>query len=165
MGYIRIIGMVGLLAGMLLAACAAPASEPATGAAPTGEQPTRTMHIYRSPTCGCCSNWVGYVQEHGYTVTVEDVQDMAAIKAEHNVPESTWSCHTALIDGYVVEGHVPVEDIERLLRERPDVAGIAAPGMPTGSPGREVDGVAPQPFDVVTFDAAGATEVFSSHHQ
>jgi hypothetical protein len=87
------------------------------------------------------------------------------VKEEHNIPQRAWSCHTALVDGYVVEGHVPIEDIERLLSERPDVAGIAVPGMPVGSPGMEIDGAEPQPFVVVTFDAAGNTEVYSTHNQ
>lgn len=176
MRYINMIGIIGLLAGILLAACAAPASdqaageqartsEQAAGEQVTAAQATREMIVYRSPTCGCCSDWVGYMQQHGYTVTVEDVQDLAALKAEHNVPSALQSCHTAVIDGYVIEGHVPVEDIERLLTERPAVVGIGVPGMPVGSPGMEVDGVAPQPFDVMTFDVSGATEVYSSYHQ
>lgn len=160
MRQIRIVGIVGLLASVLLTACAAPASERATDA-----QTTRTMIVYKSPTCGCCSDWVSYVEQHGYTVTVEEVQALAAVKAEHNVPPTMQSCHTALIDGYIVEGHVPVADIERLLAERPDVVGIAVPGMPVGSPGMEIEGAASQPFDVVSFDAAGATQVFSSYQQ
>jgi hypothetical protein len=159
MRHIKII-MIGLPAGLLLAACGAPASEQATGAGTT-----QVMTVYKSPTCGCCTDWVSYVEEHGYTVTVEDVPNLAPIKAEHNVPTSMQSCHTAILDGYVIEGHVPVADIERLLAERPDVVGIAVPGMPLGSPGMEVDGVDPQPFDVVTFDASGTTEVFSRYHQ
>lgn len=150
----------GLVATLLLTACAAATSDPATST-----QPVREMVVYRAPTCGCCSDWVGYVEEHGYSVTVEDVQDIAVVKTEHAIPQSTWSCHTALVDGYIVEGHVPVEDIERLLTERPDVAGIAVPRMPIGSPGMEMDGVAPQPFNVVTFDAAGISDVYSTHNQ
>ncbi len=159
MRHIKLI-MIGLLAGLLLAACGTPAAEQATGAGTT-----QVMTVYKSPTCGCCTDWVSYVEEHGYTVTVEEVPNIAPIKAEHKVPTSMQSCHTAILDGYVIEGHVPVADIERLLAERPDVVGIAVPGMPLGSPGMEVDGVDPQPFDVVTFDAAGTTEVFSSYHQ
>ncbi len=156
----RYILLSGLLVTLLLAACATPASESTTGA-----QAMPEMVVYRSPTCGCCSDWVSYVEEHGYTVTVEDVQDIAVVKEEHNIPQRAWSCHTALVDGYVVEGHVPIEDIERLLSERPDVAGIAVPGMPVGSPGMEVPGAELQPFDVVTFDVAGNTEVYSTYNQ
>jgi hypothetical protein len=167
----RYVGIImGLLAGVLLAGCAAPASNQAAGeqaaaGQTTDEQAVREMLVYRSPTCGCCTDWVGYVEEHGYTVTVEDVQDLAAVKAEYNVPPMMQSCHTAIIDGYIVEGHVPIEDIERLLTERPDVVGIAVPGMPVGSPGMEVAGAEPQPFAVVTFDVAGNTEVYSTHNQ
>lgn len=157
-----IIGLIGLLAG-ILAACATPTSEQATTIQATGEPTARTMLVYKSPTCGCCSDWVGYVEQHGYTVTVEEVQDLTAIKVEHQVPLTMQSCHTALIDGYIIEGHVPVADIERLLTERPDVVGIAVPGMPIGSPGMEVDGGATQPYDVLTFNAAGVTEVYSSY--
>jgi hypothetical protein len=143
------------LVALLLAACAAPAAEPTT----------RELLVYSSPSCGCCSNWVGYLEGHGYTVTVEHVTNLAAVKAEHNVPPTMQSCHTAVIDGYVIEGHVPVEDIERLLRERPDVVGIAVPGMPVNSPGMEVPDAPAQPFDVVTFDAAGNTAIYASYHQ
>lgn len=156
----RYILLFGMLAMLLLAACTSAASEP-----PTDEQTPQQMVVYRSPTCGCCSDWVGYVEAHGYTATVEEVQNLAEVKAEYNIPPTMQSCHTAIIEGYVVEGHVPVEDIERLLTERPDVVGIAVPGMPVGSPGMEVAGVEPQPYDVVTFDAAGNTEVYSTHNQ
>jgi hypothetical protein len=156
----RYILLCGLLATLLLTACAPSTSEQAID-----EQTMQEMVVYSSPTCGCCSDWVGYVEEHGYTATVEEVQDLAAVKVEHNVPPMMQSCHTAVIDGYVIEGHVPVEDIERLLTERPDVVGIAVPGMPVGSPGMEIAGAEPQPFSVVTFDAAGNTEVYSTHHQ
>jgi hypothetical protein len=161
----RYIMVLVFLAGVLLTACAAPASDQAMGGQNAEEQVTSVMTVYSSPTCGCCGDWVSYVEQHGYTVTIEDVQDLTAVKAEHNVPPTVQSCHTAVIDGYIVEGHVPIADIERLLSERPDVVGIAVPGMPVGSPGMEVAGVAPQPFNVVTFDAAGATTIYSSYHQ
>lgn len=170
MRYIRMvssISSIGLLAGVLLAACAAPVGEQATAGKHVPDEPGgREMVVYRSPACGCCSDWVAYVEEHGYTATVvEDTQNLTAFKAKHHVPPTMQSCHTAVVDGYIIEGHVPVEDIERLLTERPDVAGIAVPGMPVGSPGMEVEGVPPQPFEVVTFDAAGNTEVYSTHNQ
>lgn len=164
---ITMLPLVGLLALVLLAACAAPASSP-----PTGEQPadsevtgTRVMTVYKSPTCGCCTDWVDYVEEHDYTVEVEMVDDIAVVKNEHNIPQSVWSCHTALVDGYIVEGHVPIAEIERLLTERPAVMGIAVPRMPIGSPGMEIAGSPAEPFDVVTFDTTGITEVFASYPQ
>lgn len=120
------------------------------------------VKVYKSPTCGCCGKWVTHLRDHGFTVEVEDVADIAAIKARHGVPGSLSSCHTALVEGYVVEGHVPAGDIRRLLEERPEALGIAAPGMPVGSPGMEV-GDRKDPYDVVAFDRAGKSWIFASH--
>lgn len=103
--------------------------------------------------------------EHGFAVESKDLYDLAPIKAEHQVPPALQSCHTAIVDGYVIEGHVPVAEIERLLAERPDIVGIAVPGMPIGSPGMEVQGAASQPFDVVAWDSAGQTQLFASYPQ
>lgn len=101
--------------------------------------------------------------EHGYTVATEPIDDTLAVKQQHRVPPQLYSCHTAIVDGYVVEGHVPVAEIERLLRERPAVVGIAVAGMPIGSPGMEVEGQPAQPFDVIAFDAQGQTRVYGSY--
>jgi hypothetical protein len=96
-------------------------------------------------------------------VQVENVQDLMAIKSQYQVPSTLQSCHTAIVDGYIIEGHVSVGDIERLLAERPDVTGLAAPGMPVGSPGMEVEGAAVQAYDVIAFDHSGNMEVFASY--
>ncbi|NJL04139.1 MAG: DUF411 domain-containing protein [Chloroflexaceae bacterium] len=156
-----IVGLCGgVLAVLLLAACGAalaPTSEAQVAAMP------RTMTVYKSPSCGCCSLWIDYLEERGYTITIEDHVNMAPIKAEHNVPLPVQSCHTALVEGYVIEGHVPLQDIERLLTERPDVVGLAVPGMPIGAPGMEVDGTPPDAFDVIAFDAHGNMQVYASH--
>ena len=103
------------------------------------------------------------MQDNGYPLKVEDVSNLTAIKQQYNVPAELSSCHTAIVDGYVIEGHVPVEEVRRLLDERPDIAGIAVAGMPVGSPGMEVEGAAPQPFDVIAFDAEGNTYVWASY--
>lgn len=103
------------------------------------------------------------MERNGYTVQIEDAQNLSEIKASYQVPSELQSCHTAIVDGYVVEGHVPVEEIERLLVERPNILGLAVAGMPVGSPGMEVEGASPQPFDVVTFDSSGGMEVFASY--
>ncbi len=103
------------------------------------------------------------METNGFTVRVEDVDNPAGIKSRYNVPTDLQSCHTAIVDGYVIEGHVPVADIERLLAERPEVIGLAVPGMPVGSPGMEVEGVAPQPYDVIAFTAAGQRTVVASY--
>ena len=105
------------------------------------------------------------MEEAGFVVEAHDVSDVATVKKENHVPGGLQSCHTAIIDGYVIEGHVPVEDINQLLAERPDVTGLAVPGMPVGSPGMEVDGYDAQPFDVIAFDQAGDVQVFASHNQ
>jgi hypothetical protein len=119
------------------------------------------VQVYKSPTCGCCSKWVEHLRKNGFTVDVTNVADVTPIKQANSVPPSLSSCHTALVDGYIIEGHVPVEDIFKLLKERPAVAGIAVPGMPIGSPGME--GRNPQPFKVVAFGTDGETKEFSSH--
>jgi hypothetical protein len=102
------------------------------------------------------------MERNGYVVQIEDVQDLSEIKAQNQVPSELRSCHTAIVDGYVIEGHVPVEEIERMLNERPDILGLAVAGMPPGSPGMETGGAA-SPYDVVAFDSSGGTEVFASY--
>jgi hypothetical protein len=126
-----------------------------------------TMEVFKSPTCGCCSKWVEHVQEAGFTVKVTDVSDAAldALKQKHGIPRTAQSCHTGLVDGYVVEGHVPVSEVQRLLKERPAVTGIAVGGMPIGSPGMEVPGQRPQTYNVITFDKQGAVTVFSTQNK
>jgi hypothetical protein len=96
-------------------------------------------------------------------VQVEDVQDLSEINKQHQVPSQLQSCHTAIVDGYIITGHVPVQEVNRLLAERPDTVGLAVAGMPIGSPGMEVADAAPQPFDVVTFDRSGAMEIYASY--
>jgi len=117
--------------------------------------------VYSDPSCGCCGAWVDYMRTQGYAVTVHQNQPMVAVKARFGVPPGAMSCHTALIDGYVIEGHVPVEDIRRLLAERPNARGLAAPGMPMGSPGMEMG--APERYDVVLIGRDGSTRVFATH--
>ncbi len=103
-----------------------------------------------------------YLRANSFPVKAEDTEDLAAIKKKHGVPGNLQSCHTALVEGYVVEGHVPADLIDRLLRERPAIAGLAVPGMPSGSPGMESPGRAPEPYQVIAFDRSGRTSVFAS---
>jgi len=117
------------------------------------------MVVYKDPNCGCCTKWVGLMRSAGFEVSTRDTPDMASIKTRYKVPAALGSCHTALVGGYVVEGHVPADLITRLLKEKPKVLGLAVPGMPMGSPGME--GPTKDAFDVVTFDAAGKTTVFA----
>ncbi|HUF28385.1 MAG TPA: DUF411 domain-containing protein [Gemmatimonadaceae bacterium] len=120
------------------------------------------MIVYKSPTCGCCGLWEDRMRDAGYQITSRDTSDVGAVKRRLGLPHALESCHTAIVDGYVVEGHVPASAVSRLLRERPAVVGIAVPGMPMGSPGMDT-GPRKDPFDVVTFDRAGRTTVYSSH--
>ena len=94
---------------------------------------------------------------------MEDVQNLTTVKASHRIPIELQSCHTAIVDGYVIEGHVPIAEIERLVAEKPDIVGLAVPGMPVGSPGMEVEGAEAQPYSVVAFDESGKTEIFASY--
>lgn len=119
------------------------------------------LQVYKSPTCGCCAKWVEHVNAAGYTTSVTNLPDVSAIKTKHGVPAQLSSCHTSLVDGYVIEGHVPAEDIRRLLRERPAVVGLAAPGMPAGSPGMDVPNS--PAYQVLSFDKDGRTKVFATH--
>jgi hypothetical protein len=117
--------------------------------------------VYKSPTCGCCAKWIDHLEAGGLVVEAIDVDNLDWVKKENGVPAQLVSCHTALIDGYVIEGHVPVEDVIRLLEERPDVAGLAVPKMPIGSPGME--GPNPEPYDVLAFTEQGSTHTYASH--
>lgn len=121
------------------------------------------VQVYKSPTCGCCALWVKHLEQAGFTTRVTETEDVAKIKAQRGVPARAQSCHTAVVDGYVIEGHVPAADVQRLLKERPAVVGLAVPGMPIGSPGMEVPGQRAQPYDVVAFDKQGQMKVFASH--
>lgn len=119
------------------------------------------IEVYRDPSCGCCAAWISYLRAQSYTVAVHEDQAMTAVKTRLGVPGDVASCHTALIDGYVIEGHVPVEDIRRLLAEHPNARGLAVPGMPMGSPGMEMG--APERYDVVLIEQDGSLRVFATH--
>lgn len=117
--------------------------------------------VYKSPYCGCCSGWIEYLKNNGFEVTVEDMNDLSGLKARYGIRRELQSCHTAIVDGYAIEGHVPVDDIRRLLAERPNVTGLTAPGMPAMSPG--MNSIEPKGYDVLSFDRSGRTEVFSRY--
>lgn len=120
--------------------------------------------VYKSPTCGCCTDWIAHLRSNGFDVEGVDLARSGALsekKAEHGVPGHLGACHTARVGGYTIEGHVPADVVARLLRERPtDIVGLAVPGMPTGSPGME--GPNPQPYQVIAFDAAGNETVYAT---
>ncbi|HEY9659075.1 MAG TPA: DUF411 domain-containing protein [Allocoleopsis sp.] len=118
--------------------------------------------VYRDPGCSCCGGWIDHLAEQGFDPGNISTSDMAAVKQQYQVPEALASCHTAVINGYVIEGHVPVDDIKRLLNEKPSVLGIAVPGMPIGTPGMESNGQR-EPFTVYSFDDQGKQEVFNQY--
>jgi hypothetical protein len=119
------------------------------------------MAVYKSPSCGCCGNWVEHVRVAGFQVNVTDVDDLGPIKIQFSVPSDLQSCHTALVDGYVIEGHVPASDVARLLAERPVASGLSVPGMPIGSPGMEQQGRR-DPYEVVLFGGS-SREIYARY--
>lgn len=122
-----------------------------------------TAIMFKNPGCQCCDKWASYLQQHGFSVSIEEPQNMPAVKRGNGIPYTMGSCHTALIGDYVVEGHVPQEDIRKLLKEQPDARGIAVPEMPVGTPGMEIPGRPAEAYDVYLFGGEGGTTVFSSY--
>jgi len=120
-----------------------------------------TITVYKDPSCGCCKSWIEHLIKHGYTVNAKDSPNMPEIKRTMGVPSGLTACHTGMVNGYLIEGHVPAADIDRLLAQKPKIAGLAVPGMPMGSPGME--GGTAQHYQVLAFDKAGKTTVFASH--
>jgi len=117
--------------------------------------------VYKSAACECCSKWAKHLEENGFQVETVNLNDLGMVKSMSGVDPKLASCHTAKIEGYVIEGHVPADDIKRLLAERPEVTGLTVPGMPHGSPGMQTG--REDPYQVLTFDGAGNTEVFAQH--
>ena len=137
-----------VFAAPLMAACALNGAE-------------RKMVVHKSPTCGCCGKWVEHLEANGFEVAVTDTDDIVEYGRSVGVPDALRSCHTGLIGGYAIEGHVPAADIKRLLDERPEAKGLTVPGMPMGSPGMEGSYV--DPYSVLLFNADGRTRVFESY--
>jgi hypothetical protein len=139
--------------GFGLAAAAAPLTI-------AGAAQGTSIEVLKDATCGCCEGWVQHMRAAGFQATVHDVGDLAAIKSARGVPDALQSCHTAVVDGYVIEGHVPAADVRRLLLERPRAVGLAAPGMPPSSPGMDIPGT---PYRVVLFGGASGNLVWARH--
>lgn len=114
-----------------------------------------TISVTKDPNCGCCSGWVTYLREHGFTVDVTDTPEINRVKGRLGIPKDLWACHTGQIAGYVIEGHVPAPTINRLLREKPNAKGLSVPGMPAGSPGMEIEGSPAEEYKVILFGPAG----------
>ena len=144
-----------IIAGFVVAACSTVGIDGQSAIA-------AELTVFRSPTCGCCSLWIDHMEQAGFTVRDEVTEDMTAVKQEYRLPQNLASCHTTLADGYVIEGHIPAADVQRLLAEKPDIAGIAVPGMPIGSPGME-SGNYVEPYTVFSFTDTGETAAFAEH--
>ncbi len=150
-----------------------PAVAPAAGAATAAAQAGRagqaaeaalpTVLVHKSPSCGCCGVWVEHLRQAGFNVDVRDVDDMGPVKQRLGVPHGKGSCHTAEVGGYLVEGHVPAEDVKRLLAQRPAARGLVLPGMPMGSPGMEMPDGRVQPYTVELVAQDGSTTPFAHH--
>lgn len=157
-----------VLAGILIGACSpeskqtqnADATRPsATTSSPTQQPP---MVVYKSASCGCCKAWIAHMKQNGFSVTANDVDNMNPIKERVGIPAGMGSCHTGEVAGYFIEGHVPAEDVKRLLQEKPDAKGLTVPRMPIGSPGME-SGDHREPYDVLLVHKDGSTSVFAHH--
>lgn len=144
---------LSLLLAVAVSGCSPSTAEPAL--------PGVTVH--KSESCGCCKIWVDRLREAGFPIEVRNEDNLNAVKQRVGIPYGMGSCHTAEVEGYFVEGHVPVEDIKRLLRERPDAKGLTVPGMPAGSPGMEVPSGQVQPYEVLLVAKDGSTSVWSRH--
>ena len=145
-----------LILGVSASAAAACAQTP---------RPSSDLAVYKSPTCGCCGAWVEHMRGAGFQAGITEVADPGSVRRAHGVPESLASCHTALIGGYVLEGHVPAEDVRRLLAERPEAVGLAVPGMPLGSPGMETPDGQREAYETLLILKGGGTRVFARRGQ
>lgn len=131
------------------------------GSAPVWAQSSAAVEVFKSPYCGCCGKWVEHLRQNGFQVKTHDVEDVTAARKKMGMPDQLGSCHTAKIGGYVVEGHVPAADIQRLLKEKPKALGLAVPSMPPGSPGMESS--KPIPYQTLLVQFNGSTRVFAQH--
>ena len=130
-------------------------------AAPAAWAENSKAVVYKSPTCGCCSKWIDHLEKNGFEVEAKDVPDVTPIKRANGVPPRLTACHTAMVGGYFIEGHVPAEDVKRLLEERPEIAGLTVPGMPMGSPGME--GPRSERYRVLAVGRDGKISTFATH--
>jgi hypothetical protein len=139
-------------------------AQAATQSRTTAQGALPAMTVYKSPTCGCCGNWVDHARAAGFTVRTIDTNDLASVKRDMGVPSDLESCHTVVVGNYLVEGHVPAKEVKRMLSTKPAIRGIAVPGMPIGSPGMEQGSPKDyQRYNVVAFTAKGARSVFAKY--
>ncbi len=140
------------------AALAAQVASVATTSVPSADAPH--IKVYKDANCGCCKAWIEHLQQNGFVVEAMDMPDLSAVKTRYGVKEEIQACHTGIVNGYAIEGHVPADVILKMLKEKPAIAGLAVPGMPAGSPGME--GAIKEKYDVLTFDRAGRTTVYAT---
>ena len=154
------LAVIWLLATAPISLVSAEESTPTTA---SDTASAREVIMYKSPTCGCCGSWADHLRKAGFTVVENKRDDMDGIKSQYGVPDRLASCHTAIVDGYIIEGHVPATDVERLLKERPNVVGLTAPGMPMNAPGMQDEGLPARHYDVLSFNSAGQSKVFTHY--
>lgn len=154
----RIVSLLALAVLVVAAGCAESAAR-----SEEGRKASAQMVVHKTPTCGCCGEWVDHLREAGFAVEVRETSNLAPVKEKVGVPYGMGSCHTAEVEGYFVEGHVPAEDVKRLLAERPEAKGLTVPGMPLGSPGMEVPSGEVEAYEVLLVRPDGTTEVFARH--
>ena len=141
----------------------AAAAAAATTALPAFAAPALPqVEVYKNPDCGCCGAWVDHLKAAGFPVRVHETQDTAVVRKRHGIPDGYGSCHTGVVAGYALEGHVPADDVKRLLARKPQAVGLSVPGMPVGSPGMEV-GSRKDPYQVLLIDKAGRATVFATY--
>ena len=128
------------------------------GAAPAQQT---VVEVYKSPACSCCMNWAAHLRENGFAVRVHEVRDTSPFRAKYGVPDQLGSCHTAMVGGYAIEGHVPAREVKRMLAESPKARGLAVPSMPLGAPG--MDGPRSDPYEVLLFQADGSYRVYQKY--
>jgi hypothetical protein len=135
-----------------------------TSIAVAAKPPAIPVEVWKDPNCGCCKDWIAHMEKNGFAVTVKDQGNNAA-RARLGMPQKFGSCHTAVVQGYVIEGHVPASDIQRLLKEKPQALGLAVPGMPVGSPGMDgaVYGGRRDPYKVLLVQKDGSSQAFNSY--
>lgn len=136
-----------------------------TGTACAQTRPTRNLTVFKTPTCACCDAWIAHMREAGFSTTITVLPSLQSVRSSRGMPDALASCHTGLIGGYLVEGHVPAQDVIRLLAERPTAVGVAVPAMPLGSPGMETPQGHREPYDTLLVLQSGDTRVFARHNQ
>ena len=128
----------------------------------TSAKPARpAITVYKDPNCGCCTKWLDHLRKHGFKVIAHDTAGMDEVKSSMGVPSDLHSCHTGVVNGYVIEGHVPAADIRKLLKDKPKVLGLAVPGMPMGSPGME--GPTRDKYETMAFQRNGKSRIYARH--